>query len=120
VSRTNFPLVVTINGDTFGKAVNNGMPVVIAAIKPSNSEVRDKMKVLARRDKRTAKFVYAIIDRVTFSDWLSGFPEFDSSADGYFVFDNDKKAYWVMEEGGRDLGVWIKDVRDGKVKEVRN
>jgi hypothetical protein len=116
VKKTNLPTLVQINGDTFGKAVGVGLPLVIAAIKNDNSEESERMLEIARENKSEAKFVFATIDRIAFGSWLDGFDDLQKGEDQYFVFDNDRKKYWVME-GGKDIKEFLEEVQGGKAKE---
>lgn len=116
VKKTNLPTLVQINGETFSKAVGAGLPLMIAAIKADNSEAAGRMLEIARESRSEAKYVFATIDRVAFVGWLDGFEEVQKGEDQYFVFDNDRKKYWVMEEG-KDVTEFLRDVQAGKAKE---
>ena len=87
----------------------------------------------------SSQFVFSTVDRVTFHEWLKGFDKLKEgegeeslfinanslsfqpllrslTTDQYFVFDNDKKVYWVKEEG-KSLKEFVRDVDEGNAEQ---
>lgn len=116
VRKSNLPTLSEINGDTYSKVTSVGLPLVVAAIMPGNVEAANSIKNIAREMRSEGKYVFSTVDRVIFREWLKGFDKLKEGEDQYFIFDNDKKVYWVQEEG-KSLKEFVRDVDEGKAEQ---
>mmetsp|Transcript_20526 Transcript_20526/g.43007 ORF Transcript_20526/g.43007 Transcript_20526/m.43007 type:complete len:410 (-) Transcript_20526:30-1259(-) len=116
VRKSNLPTLSEINGDTYSKVTSVGLPLVVAAITPDNVEAANSIKSIAREMRSKGKYVFSTVDRVTFREWLKGFEKLKEGEDQHFIFDNDKKVYWVQEEG-KSLKEFVRDVSEGKAEQ---